>query len=436
MKRILLLAFALTGMAFAQSGLYINGIVSAGWIKSEGNNFLVESTNQTGNFQNMEAALSILALPSDKLRVGMQVFARDLGDVGNLDFYLDWAYGAYSFNDALGVQAGRFKANIGQYNKFRDVETAKPVSVLPQSIYSEQIRDLMIAVNGVGLYGNVDLGSAGTLNYELSGGMLNADPNGLDSYINRELKGFKNRLGDGIAATTLATYHENGLTNLTSDDISVTVHDLLDVDITDNEIYNLGVGVDTSFGLKVGLSASYIFLNYFPEFSYTMSVDLGTSSTTFQPLDDTVSGTQSIAGKSILPGFYVASLEYSSGSLLLAGEAMYRVWEDYQNGQRDGDSPRENFGYYGLASYQVNDALSVASYYSSLIRDFEQGDDASAGEYNNDLALSLSYALDSSWLLRLEAHAVEGYFFINSDVNEGDRNERWQYYVVKSTYSF
>ena len=68
--------------AAAQSGdLFFSGFVSQGYLNSTGNDFLIEDSHK-GSAEFSEAALVTYANPADRLRVGLQLFARDFGQVG------------------------------------------------------------------------------------------------------------------------------------------------------------------------------------------------------------------------------------------------------------------------------------------------------------------------------------------------------------------
>ncbi|MBT8340169.1 MAG: hypothetical protein KJP07_09175 [Desulfatitalea sp.] len=61
------------------------------------------------------------------------------------------------------------------YNDTRDCDMLRTNIVLPQSHYDEYTRDTVIAVNGVGIYGNVPLGNAGIVTYLAIAGIMNPD---------------------------------------------------------------------------------------------------------------------------------------------------------------------------------------------------------------------------------------------------------------------
>ena len=76
----------------------IHGFVSQGYIKSTGNNYLSIKCKE-GSFEFNEAGCSFSIQLTDELRGGIQLLSRDIGDQGNNEFLLDWAYADYHYKD-------------------------------------------------------------------------------------------------------------------------------------------------------------------------------------------------------------------------------------------------------------------------------------------------------------------------------------------------
>ena len=142
----------------------VNGFLSQGYIKSRNNNFLGNSLD--GSFQLNEFALTTNYVANDKLRFGLQLLSRDLGEEGNNDILIDWAVADYHWQDWLGLRLGKVKLPIGLYNQGRDIDFLRPMAFLPQSIYDENKRSLLVAALGGSIYGNISFGSSGDLDYQ------------------------------------------------------------------------------------------------------------------------------------------------------------------------------------------------------------------------------------------------------------------------------
>jgi hypothetical protein len=165
----------LSGLVQAQeepSALQIHGFVSQGYIKTTKNNYLGPSERSQGSFDFTEVGINFTKPLGDKLRLGMQVFAHDLGPLGNYAPQLDWYYVDYRFFDWLGLRAGKTKLPWGLYNEANDVDSGRVPVLLPQSVYPVSNRELLFAQTGGELYGDLRLAGAGSLEYRLYGGTI------------------------------------------------------------------------------------------------------------------------------------------------------------------------------------------------------------------------------------------------------------------------
>lgn len=157
------------GMADVQ----IHGFVSQGFMLSTRNNYLAKSKQGSAEFS--EVGINFTAPVTEQLRLGVQLFSRDLGPIGNYDVKADWFYLDYRIADWLGFRAGRIKVPYGLYNEINDVDSARVPILLPQSIYPTQNRDYLLAQTGAELYGRLDGGDAGALEYRAYGGTIYLD---------------------------------------------------------------------------------------------------------------------------------------------------------------------------------------------------------------------------------------------------------------------
>lgn len=153
----------------------IHGFVSPGFVVSFGNEYLAKSSE--GTFEFVEVGLNFTVTPIEDLRIGVQLFARDLGRRGDYTPKADWFYLDYRFTDWLGIRAGRTKLPFGLLNEVNDIDQARVPVLLPQSIYPITNRDFLLAQTGVELYGYIALGeSGGGLEYRAYGGTIFFDP--------------------------------------------------------------------------------------------------------------------------------------------------------------------------------------------------------------------------------------------------------------------
>lgn len=151
-----------------------HAFVSQGFILSSRNEYLASNSTQ-GSFQLTEVGINFTKQITDKMRMGLQLFASDLGTSGNFNAQMDWFYLDYRFADWLGVRAGRVKIPFGLYNEVNDVDSGRVPILLPQSIYPVQNTDYLLAQTGGEAYGYLRLHGAGALEYRLYGGTIFLD---------------------------------------------------------------------------------------------------------------------------------------------------------------------------------------------------------------------------------------------------------------------
>lgn len=168
------LAAADEAPVFEEPWIEVHAFVSQGFMLSTGNNYLARSKH--GSFEMTEVGINFTKSVTDQLRLGVQLFTRDLGPIGNYEAKLDWFYLDYRFANWLGVRAGRTKLPFGLYNEVNDVDVARNPILLPQAVYPITNRDLLLAQTGGEIYGYVPLGDAGAFDYRLYGGTIYVAP--------------------------------------------------------------------------------------------------------------------------------------------------------------------------------------------------------------------------------------------------------------------
>src|SRR4051812_19909507 len=89
----------------------IHGFLSEGFARTSDNNYLRMSTTQGSFFT--EAGVNASVQIAEKLRIGAQVYDRDIGELGKGRLYLDWTFVDYRWKDWLGIRAGKVKTPLG-----------------------------------------------------------------------------------------------------------------------------------------------------------------------------------------------------------------------------------------------------------------------------------------------------------------------------------
>ena len=134
----------------------VHGFFSQGFVKTDENNWLTMNTRQ-GSGAMTEMGLNISSQLTDRFRVGAQVYDRNLGHLGQWHPSLDWAVADYRFTNWFGVRAGKVKTTLGLYNDSQDLDFLHVFALLPQSVYSTDLRDTTIAHAGGDIYGDIPL---------------------------------------------------------------------------------------------------------------------------------------------------------------------------------------------------------------------------------------------------------------------------------------
>jgi hypothetical protein len=145
----------------------IHGFASQGFVYTSGNNWLTMTTNEHGSGGFTEMGLNMSSAVTDKLRIGAQVYDRNLGQLGQYHPELDWAIIDYRFKPWFGIRAGRVKTTLGLFTDTQDLDFLRTFALLPQGVYPLDLRDSNIAHYGGDIYGNIALGGRhrGSLSY-------------------------------------------------------------------------------------------------------------------------------------------------------------------------------------------------------------------------------------------------------------------------------
>lgn len=421
----------------------VNGFVSQGYINSSGNNFLSEQSRK-GTFQYNEAGVTLNSQVNDKLKVGVQFLSRDLGPEGNHSVKLDWAFIDYRFRDEAGVRLGKVKLPMGLYNEERDSDFLRPMVLLPQSIYDEMKRDLLVAYQGAGLYGNVPLSRAGSIDYHGFYGTLNFDKDSMFQTAVEQSADGAIRLG--VARTTpnpiAAYYQANAAARNGKTPQEATQAYLQDLHVTRLDLSNqYAAGGSVIWNTPVeGLRTGASFLTVKNDIKY----NLNKSAT--NPADLNGSST-SYSGKLENKTTYVVSAEYAVGDFIFAGEysemTRNQVFDRYAAVKESTSQ-----SYYGMVTYSILQNLSCSLLYDVYYSDKDDKDGkkfvASAPTqrkdfmtWRKDLGLGVRYDVDKNWTLKAEYHYIDGAGLFMGVVNNANQTQKyWDYVALKASVNF
>jgi hypothetical protein len=142
----------------------VHSFASQGFAYSNGNNWLTMKTT-SGSFNFIDVGANASVQITDRFRVGVQFYARDVGQLGKWHPSVDWAQADYRFHDWFGVRVGKVKTVFGLFNDVQDNDSLHTFALLPQSIYPTDLRDSTIAHLGGDVYGSVSLKGFGSFSY-------------------------------------------------------------------------------------------------------------------------------------------------------------------------------------------------------------------------------------------------------------------------------
>jgi hypothetical protein len=366
----------------------VHAFISQGYIKTTSNNYL--STSQHGAFDFTEVGVNLTKNLTDDLRVGAQLFTRDLGPSGTYIPQFDWLYADYRVFDWLGFRAGRTKIPFGLYNEGSEADQARVPVLLPQSVYPIDHQDYLLAQTGGEVYGNVRFGKGGAIDYRAYGGTLQVDtPN------------------SGNPAITVAN---------------------LSVPYVVGGRLMYAPPVD---GLQLGMSFQQLRLDW----NYDVAASIAGPLEAVGYLPPKFSGVLPVQFRVTL---YVWSAEYQTGNLLLAAEYSRWVGEFQSNAPKLLPPITVNERYYAMASYRMSPWFTPGVYYSVYFPDVHHESGRQA--YQRDLAVTARYDINAHLLVKLEGHVMTGTAALDSTLNAGTDLSKlpgsWGVLLVKATAYF
>lgn len=397
MRRLLIILVAFIScsnnvLGFDDSQVTIHGFASTGYLKSNHYNYLV--TSEAGSFQFNEAGINLHSTVSDNMRIGVQLYSFKLGNVGNNDVKLDWAFLDYSWKEAIGIRVGKIKTPYGLYNEAQDYDMLHTNVLLPQGIYNKLIRDTLISTQGGNVYGRIDAGPVGGFAYDLSGGSMHIDDDG--------------------ATATLISSTQQGL-SLTS------------------------VNVNYVYGGRVKW--------YTPVNGLLFAGTIQRGDIDYKATHET-HGEGDLTTPDVI--FWIASAEYSLGNLTASSEYSqmdFNMDLDFQTLPMTLENKNETESWYVMLSYRFNKWFEAGTYYSVYYpnRNDKNGRTQDDGlivypDYNGwqkEIVISTRFDINDNWLFKFETHFIDGIALTIPADNDYSCDKRdWILFAVKTTFNF
>ncbi|MFW1678382.1 hypothetical protein ACFVYJ_11460 [Pontibacter sp. JAM-7] len=366
----------------------LHGFITQGYFVSDDNN--VSGDSESGSLDFREIALNSSWSPAQNWLLSAQLMSRRMGEVDDGNLRVDFAQVDYRFFDHtsgfLGARLGRVKIPYGIYNDTRDVAFTRPSIMLPQSIYQEGTRNLLLSADGLMLYGSHGF-SQGIIDSELLAGYLV-----VDTELEQALIGFDapGKLDDSPAAFWRVMYKSYDQT------------------------------------VQYGLTLAHAKVRY-------DSVGAGD----LFPADGEIAVDQA-----------VLSYQYNWQRWAFTSEYLFRESEVRGfGGIFDSQKPNMGDAVYGQLEYRVSPKVSLfvrreLGYANKHDRNGKQaaaesGMPAHRG-YLRDWTLGAGWQPAMHWLLRAELHHLKGTMGLspldNPDSSELEQN--WNLFILQATYRF
>lgn len=387
-----LVLLAGSGVAQAADDIQIHGLVSQGFLLTHNNGLFTAESEDNGTFEFNEVALNVVATPIDRLRVGIQIAAQDLGDSFNDKPVIDWAYGNYNFGEVtkgldLAVSAGRFKMGHGLYNDYRDLDMTRSSVFLPMAVYNPRWREIILAVNGFGATATLSAGALGTF----------------------EFNGF---IGDNNFDASEGVLHDT-FGDIGMDTSSISVQSIRGGQITWNTPLE-------------GLRAKYSLVD----------------AAEFEASGTALAGGAFIAGTDMsftIPNYWdnIFSLEYQWNNLTLAGEYDYTFFHSTLAGNVgipiEIEGTTATHSTYISAAYRLHAKWEVLGGWQ-----WSESDDSQAGKSKwYALNAAVRYDITDHWLIKAEYQWTHGDDLLRgAEQEDGTTEEIWSFFALKTTFDF
>ncbi|MEQ1528025.1 MAG: hypothetical protein ABL925_01820 [Methylococcales bacterium] len=362
--------------------LQIHGFLTQAFFHSSDNNFYGQSDDDVSpglTEIGLNAAYQLLP----RLRFAAQGLYRRAGDLDHGSVRLDYGLADLTLlsydSGRVGIRAGRVKVPYGLYNETRDVSFTHPTVTLPQGIYFDQSRSLMLSADGGSFYADQRV-PFGDLHFKFNYGLALDD--------NQEVKtatlglGARGMLKARPALATQLAYEING-------------------------------------GEYI-VAVSYL----------DLTLD-------YQPMP----GEQLLAGNTHLQPL-LFSAQYNGEKLTLTAEYDYR-WYTMTGYGRDFQLQAQSWyvqgSYQLLSKLQATVRYDVFDIKTSGIKQADiLAAAANQSPYAHDWMTGLRWDISSSWMVRAEYHRINGTAWLPYADNH-DRSQltsNWDLYALQLSFRF
>jgi hypothetical protein len=368
----------------------VHGFASQALVYTDENRWMGDSPNGSLDFTEIGVNASIRFTPG--VLLSGQVLVRRAGDMYDGSPVLD--YGLLdvallsSAQHRVGVRIGRIKNPLGLYNETRDVPFTRPGIFLPQVVYFDRVRNLVLSSDGAMFYAET-YQDFGNLSLLIGNGRGIIDENVEWAYLNADFPGdMKPDSNTWLGRLWYTTPDER---------------------------------------IKLGLSGAAL-------------------STRFDPHETLVPTLQ--AGSTDLQ-YGIASFQYDAEKWTLSAEYAIEPlkWRDYGPLRPDRDVTSE--GWYVQGTYRIRPELDLMLRWEQGVADTADRNgtrlEARTGGllpahvgYSKALTTGLRWDISRHWMLRAEYSYHEGTFTLSARENPifSEHRKYWHLFAVQASFRF
>jgi len=168
--------------------LQIHGFLTQAYVQTTDNQFFGDS--EDGSFDFRELGVNASYRFNLNLMASAQLLSRTAGEMYDGSLALDYAQMDYQFfmneENRIGLILGRYKNPFGLFNDTRDVAATRPGIFMPQAIYWDRVRNMVLSNDGLQIYSEHDAGLH-RFNLQLIAGKTPIDENVEQTYLDPAL---------------------------------------------------------------------------------------------------------------------------------------------------------------------------------------------------------------------------------------------------------
>ena len=370
--------------------LQLHGFGSQAAVRTSANRWFGDSPSTSFDVTEIGVNASLRAKP--KLLFSAQILYRRAGDMYESNLALD--YGLVDITPfaspegRFGMRLGRIKNPLGLYNETRDVPFTHPGIFLPQVVYFDRVRNLVLSTDGAMLYGD-RYSKFGNFSATLGNGWSVLDENVEWAYLINDFPGDIKNNGTIWLASLWYT--------------------------------------DPSERLKLGLSGATLSIRFDPQITALPTLNRGHTD-----ID-----------------FWIASAQYNTENWTLTAEYAREPlqWRDYGAFSPDQDATAE--GWYLQGTYRLRPDINLMLRYEEGYGDTADRDgsalEAATGgllpanaRFSKIISTGVRWDINRHWMVRAEYAYNNGTFILSSRENPdpGTRERYWNLFSVQAAFRF